>query len=257
MPPKQYQREDPDSDDEKTLLEEDDERSDDTFNKSIAKSDKQPLKDTFNKSIAKPLRGHPKGTKNVKKPVYVEPEKISEMVLNNELKLTKAQQKTLLPKKTRTITDTERARIIEMGKKGREAMIANKAKRDEDKRIKEEEERKRQELINAKKIRIERPEKKKKQTLLKKQPFKKDTFKKSVAKGVEGATPLVEPNGIEVEEEEYESDSESDEGFSTDTRTIKKATKKIQQINQVLEKPKSNVSNYRDLSLLDKLNYRF
>jgi hypothetical protein len=240
MPPKQYQREDPDSDDEKTLLEEDDERSDDTFNKSIAKSDKQPLKDTFNKSIAKPLRGHPKGTKNVKKPVYVEPEKISEMVLNNELKLTKAQQKTLLPKKTRTITDTERARIIEMGKKGREAMIANKAKRDEDKRIKEEEERKRQELINAKKIRIERPEKKKKQTLLKKQPFKK-----------------VESNGIEVEEEEYESDSESDEGFSTDTRTIKKATKKIQQINQVLEKPKSNVSNYRDLSLLDKLNYRF
>ena len=157
------------------------------------------------------------------------------MVLNNELKLTKAQQKKLLPKKTRTITDTERARIIEMGKRGREAMIANKTKRDEDKRIKEEEERKRQELINAKKIRIERPEKKKKQTLLKKQPFKK-----------------VEPN-----EEEYESDSESDEGFSTDTRTIKKATKKIQQINQVLEKPKSNVSNYRDLSLLDKLNYRF
>jgi hypothetical protein len=55
----------------------------------------------------------------------------------------------------------------------------------------------------------------------------------------------------------YESDSESDEGFSTDTRTIKKATKKIQQINQVLEKPKPNLSNYRDLSLLDKLNYRF
>ena len=247
MPPKQYQKEDPDSDDdEKTLLEEDDERSDNTFSKSMTKG----VEDTFRKSMtkgvegalplvegAKSLRGHPKGTKNIKKPVYVEPEKISEMVLKNELKLTKAQQKTLLPKKTRTITDTERARIIEMGKKGREAMIANKAKRDEDKRIKEEEERKRQELINAKKIRIERPEKKKKLPL--------NTFKKNVEK----------PN--EVKEEEYESDSESDEGFSTDTRTIKKATKKIQQINQVLEKPKSNVSNYRDLSLLDKLNYRF
>ena len=233
MPPKQYQREDPDSDDEQPLkkvepnevegtlpLLEDDERSDDTFNKSIAK----PLK-----------VGHPKGTKNIKKPVYVEPEKISEMVLKNELKLTKAQQKALLPKKTRTITDKERERIIEMGKKGREAMIANKAKRDEDKRIKEEEERKRQELINAKKIRIERPEKRKKLPLQKVEPKPKD----------------------DVEEEEYESDSESDEGFSTDTRTIKKATKKIQQINQVLEKPKPNLSNYRDLSLLDKLNYRF
>ena len=214
MPPKQYQREDPDSDDEKTLLEEDDERSD----------EQQPLKKVV---------GHPKGTKNIKKPVYVEPEKISEMVLKNEIKLTKAQQRALLPKKTRTITDTERARIIEMGKKGREAMIANKAKRDEDKRIKEEEERKRQELINAKKIRIERPEKRKKQP---------NTFNKSIAK----------PN--EEDNSPYESDSESDEGFSTDTRTIKKATKKIQQINQVLEKPKSN---YRDLSLLDKLNYRF
>ena len=227
MPPKQYQREDPDSDDEKTLLEEDDERSD----------EQQP--NTFNKSITKrvepkevPLKvGHPKGTKNIKKPVYVEPEKISEMVLKNEIKLTKAQQKALLPKKTRTITDTERARIIEMGKKGREAMIANKAKRDEDKRIKEEEERKRQELINAKKIRIERPEKRKKIPLQK-----------------------VEPKPNEEDNSPYESDSESDEGFSTDTRTIKKATKKIQQINQVLEKPKSN---YRDLSLLDKLNYRF
>ena len=236
MPPKQYQREDPDSDDEKTLLEEDDERSDEqqpnTFNKSITKR-VEPNRVEGTKSLKV---GHPKGTKNIKKPVYVEPEKISEMVLKNELKLTKAQQKALLPKKTRTITDTERARIIEMGKKGREAMIANKAKRDEDKRIKEEEERKRQELINAKKIRIERPEKRKKQ-----QPFKK-----------------VEPKPKdEVEEEEYESDSESDEGFSTDTRTIKKATKKIQQINQVLEKPKPNLSNYRDLSLLDKLNYRF
>ena len=245
MPPKQYQKEDPDSDDdEKTLLEEDDERSD----QPLKKVEPKGVENTFRKSMtkgvegalplvegAKSLRGHPKGTKNIKKPVYVEPEKISEMVLKNELKLTKAQQKTLLPKKTRTITDKERERIIEMGKKGREAMIANKAKRDEDKRIKEEEERKRQELINAKKIRIERPEKKKKQTLLKKVSQK--------------------PN--EVEEEEYESDSESDEGFSTDTRTIKKATKKIQQINQVLEKPKSNVSNYRDLSLLDKLNYRF
>jgi hypothetical protein len=237
MPPKQYQREDPDSDDEKTLLEEDDERSDEqqpnTFNKSITKR-VEPKEG----SKGFPLKvGHPKGTKNIKKPVYVEPEKISEMVLKNELKLTKAQQKALLPKKTRTITDTERARIIEMGKKGREAMIANKAKRDEDKRIKEEEERKRQELINAKKIRIERPEKRKKQPLPKQK---------------------VEPNeGVEGDNSPYESDSESDEGFSTDTRTIKKATKKIQQINQVLEKPKPNLSNYRDLSLLDKLNYRF
>jgi hypothetical protein len=227
MPPKQYQKEDPDSDDEKTLLEEDDERSD----------EQQPLKKVEPNRVegTKSLKvGHPKGTKNIKKPVYVEPEKISEMVLKNELKLTKAQQKALLPKKTRTITDTERARIIEMGKKGREAMIANKAKRDEDKRIKEEEERKRQELINAKKIRIERPEKRKKIPLQK-----------------------VEPKPNEEDNSPYESDSESDEGFSTDTKTIKKATKKIQQINQVLEKPKSNVSNYRDLSLLDKLNYRF
>jgi hypothetical protein len=224
MPPKQYQREDPDSDDEKTLLEEDDERSD----------EQQPFKKVEPNRVegTKSLKvGHPKGTKNIKKPVYVEPEKISEMVLKNELKLTKAQQRALLPKKTRTITDTERARIIEMGKKGREAMIANKAKRDEDKRIKEEEERKRQELINAKKIRIERPEKRKKIPLQK-----------------------VEPKPNEEDNSPYESDSESDEGFSTDTRTIKKATKKIQQINQVLEKPKSN---YRDLSLLDKLNYRF
>ena len=239
MPPKQYQREDSDSDDEKTLLAEDDERSDEpqpnTFNKSITKRVESKRVEGV-----KPLKvGHPKGTKNIKKPVYVEPEKISEMVLKNELKLTKAQQRALLPKKTRTITDTERARIIEMGKKGREAMIANKAKRDEDKRIKEEEERKRQELINAKKIRIERPEKRKKQP---------NTFNKSIAK----------PNeGVEGDNSPYESDSESDEGFSTDTRTIKKATKKIQQINQVLEKPKPNLSNYRDLSLLDKLNYRF
>ncbi|MCJ7764364.1 MAG: hypothetical protein MUP09_00270 [Thiovulaceae bacterium] len=229
MPPKQYQREDPDSDDEQP----------NTFKKSVTKPNgvegATPLVETDEATpLLKRHRGHPKGTKNKEKEVYVEPEKISEMVLNNELKLTKGQQKQLYPKKKRTISDSERERIIEMGKKGREILQQKKQEREEEKQKKLYEEEKKQQLINAKKIRLENPNKKK-QPLKKVEPKTKD----------------------EVEEEEYESDSESDEGFSTDTRTIKKATKKIQQINQVLEKPKPNITNYRDLSLLDKLNYRF
>ena len=206
MPPKQYQREDPDSeDDEQTLLQDDVERSDQPTTKP-----KESFDETFDKSLVKRPRGHPKGTKNKIKEVYVEPEKIVEMVQKNELKLTKAQQKALLPKRTRTINEKERQRLIEMGRKGREAMIANKAKRDQEKQEMKNAEQKRQELINAKKIRVQQPVKKKRQPNTFKQPKPKD----------------------EVQEEEYESDSDS-EGYSTDTRAIKKVSRKIQQINQV------------------------
>ena len=221
---KQYQREDPDSeDDEQTLLQDDVERSDQKGGEGETPLVKRP-------------RGHPKGTKNKVKSVYVEPEKIVEMVQKNELKLTKAQQKALLPKRTRTINEKERQRLIEMGRKGREAMIANKAKRDQEKQEMKNAEQKRQELINAKKIRVQRPEKKKRQPNTFKQPKPKD----------------------EVEEEEYESDSDS-EGYSTDTRAIKKVSRKIQQINQVLQPiPQQPVQkSYKELSLLDKLNLRF
>ena len=234
MPPKQYQREDPDSeDDEQTLLQDDVERSDQPTTKP-----KESFDETFDKSLVKRPRGHPKGTKNKIKEVYVEPEKIVEMVQKNELKLTKAQQKALLPKRTRTINEKERQRLIEMGRKGREAMIANKAKRDQEKQEMKNAEQKRQELINAKKIRVQQPVKKKRQpnTLKKVEPKPKD----------------------EVEEEEYESDSDS-EGYSTDTRAIKKVSKKIKQINQVLQPiPQQPVQrSYKELSLLDKLNLRF
>ena len=232
MPPKQYQREDPDSeDDEQTLLQDDVERSDQPTTKP-----KESFDETFDKSLVKRPRGHPKGTKNKIKEVYVEPEKIVEMVQKNELKLTKAQQKALLPKRTRTINEKERQRLIEMGRKGREAMIANKAKRDEEKLEKKLAEQKRQELINAKKIRVQQPVKKKRQPNTFKQPKPKD----------------------EVEEEEYESDSDS-EGYSTDTRAIKKVSKKITQINRVLQPiPQQPVQkSYKELSLLDKLNLRF
>lgn len=221
---KQYQREDPDSeDDEKTLLHDNVERSD------------QPIEVEGVKPLVKRPRGHPKGTKNKIKEVYVEPEKIVEMVQKNELKLTKAQQKALLPKRTRTINEKERQRLIEMGRKGRESMIANKAKRDQDKQEMKDAERKRQELINAKKIHVSRPEKKKRI------PLKK-----------------VEPKESLVEDEEYESDSDS-EGFSTDTRAIRKVSKKIKQINQVLQPIQQQPiqKSYKELSLLDKLNLRF
>jgi hypothetical protein len=188
--------------------------------------------------LVKRPRGHPKGTKNKIKEVYVEPEKIVEMVQKNELKLTKAQQKALLPKRTRTINEKERQRLIEMGRRGREAMIANKAKRDQEKQEMKDAEQKRQELINAKKIRVQQPVKKKRQpnTLKKVEPKPKD----------------------EVEEEEYESDSDS-EGYSTDTRAIKKVSKKIKQINQVLQPIQQQPvqKSYKELSLLDKLNLRF
>ena len=242
MPPKQYQR-DPDSDEDQP-----NEVEPDTFEKSITKDGVEGVKPTFEKSKTKdgvegvkPLRGHPKGTKNKKRAVYVEPEKIVEMVQNNELKLTKSQQKALLPKRTRTINDKERQRLIEMGKKGREAMIANKAKRDEEKLHKQDEERKRQELINAKKIRVERPERKKRQP----------TFEKSKTKSNEV---------VEVDNSPYESDSDDSEGYSTDTRTIKKVSKKIKQINQVLQpipQQQPIQRSYKELSLLDKLNLRF
>lgn len=238
---KQYQREDPDSEDDDTfekyskevkgamplLLQDDVERSD----QLIGVEGVKPL-------VKRP-RGHPKGTKNKIKEVYVEPEKIVEMVQKNELKLTKAQQKALLPKRTRTINEKERQRLIEMGRKGREAMIANKAKRDQDKQEMKDAERKRQELINAKKIHVSRPEKKKRNTL------KKVELKPKENKSL-------------VEEEEYESDSDS-EGFSTDTRAIKRVSKKIKQINQVLQPIQQQPiqKSYKDLSLLDKLNLRF
>lgn len=222
MPVKKYQK-DPDSDEE-----------DHTEQKEVL-----PIEEDHTEQVEslKPRRGHPKGTKNKKPVVYVAPEKIVEMVQNNELKLTKGQQKALLPKRTRTINEAERQRLIEMGRKGREAMMANKAKRDEEKLEKKLAEQKRQELINAKKIRIEKPERKKRPNF--KQPLKK-----------------VEPN----EEEEYESDSDDTEGYSTDTRAIKKVSKKIKQINQVLQptpQPQPVQRSYKELSLLDKLNLRF
>ena len=239
MPVKKYQK-DPDSDEE-----------DQTEQKEV---EPKGVEDhTEQVESLKPRRGHPKGTKNKKPVVYVAPEKIVEMVSKNELKLTKGQQKALLPKRTRTINDKERQRLIEMGKKGREAMMANKAKRDEEKLEKKLAEQKRQELINAKKIRIEKPERKKRTNF--KQPLK-NTFKKSMTKGVEGALPLVEQN----EDEEYESDSDDSEGYSTDTRAIKKVSKKIKQINQVLQpqpQPQPVQRSYKELSLLDKLNLRF
>lgn len=223
MPVKKYQK-DPDSDEE-----------DQTEQKEV---EPKGVEDhTEQVESLKPRRGHPKGTKNKKPVVYVAPEKIVEMVSKNELKLTKGQQKALLPKRTRTINDKERQRLIEMGKKGREAMMANKAKRDEEKLEKKLAEQKRQELINAKKIRIEKPERKKRTNF--KQPLKK-----------------VEQN----EDEEYESDSDDSEGYSTDTRAIKKVSKKIKQINQVLQpqpQPQPVQRSYKELSLLDKLNLRF
>jgi len=235
MPPKKYQNDDPDSDEELLIHE-----------KQVLEDKRKSLpQDDIKNDLPKKLgRNH-----------IIDPEKITEAIKGGVISLNKTQTRKLLPvvapaRKKRVITPEEKERLLNQLKKAREIVAQRKALAMPT--VKEELAEKKENYIKEKMVMIAPPK-----------------IKKREKKELPAPEPEPEPEQKQLpppprkkqEPNNYPSDDET-EGDTTDTRSIKKVKRKLkmvrkpiehQQQQQQIQQPKS----YRDMSLIEKLYSKF
>lgn len=226
MPPKKYQNDDPDSDEENQVLELED------------KPNVSPQDDIKNDLPKKLGRNH-----------VIDPEKITEAIKGGVISLNKTQTRKLLPvvapaRKKRVITEEQKQVLLERLKKAREIVAQRKALAPQTE--KEELAEKKENYIKEKMIMLPPPK-----------------IKKRVKKELPAPEPAPEPKQLpppprkKQEPNNYPSDDET-EGDTTDTRSIKRVKKKLKMVRKPIEQQQiQQPKSYKDLSLIEKLYMKF
>ena len=194
----------------------------------------------------------------------IDKQALLEAIENNVITLNRSQQRKLLPKVApiqpprpkRVITEEQRERLMKQLEKAHETNRQKKLlKQEEQVSLKEKHKHyieKNMIAIEDKTIRGKKappPQPKKKVVGEKKEEIELEQEQEQVKR------PKTKPKREYVEPNNYPSDDET-EGDTTDTRTIKRVNKKLKMVRKPLQQqPPQNVE-YKDLSLLEKLNLR-
>ena len=244
MPPKKYQSiDDPDSDEEpQPQVEQLEEK---LLPPPVERSDEKP------KDLPKRIDGKR----------LIDKQALLEAIENNVITLNRSQQRKLLPKVApiqpprpkRVITAEQRERLMKQLAKAHETNRQKKLlKQEEQVSLKEKHKHyieKNMIAIEDKTIRGKKapPPKPKKVVEEKKeeQEQEQEQFKR----------PKTKPKREYVEPNNYPSEDET-EGDITDTRTIKRVNKKLKMVRKPLQQQQPKNVEYKDLSLLEKLNLK-
>ena len=245
MPPKKYQSiDDPDSDEEpQPQVEQLEEK---LLPPPVERSDDKP------KDLPKRVDGKR----------LIDKQALLEAIENNVITLNRSQQRKLLPKVAplqpprpkRVITLEQRERLMKQLAKAHETNRQKKLlKQEEQVSLKE----KHKHYIEKNMIAIED------KTIRGKkapppQPKKKVVEEKKEEQEQEQEQvkrPKTKPKREYVEPNNYPSEDET-EGDTTDTRTIKRVNKKLKMVRKPLQQQQPKNVEYKDLSLLEKLNLR-
>ena len=242
MPPKKYQSiDDPDSDEEpQPQVEQLEEK---LLPPPVERSDEKP------KDLPKRIDGKR----------LIDKQALLEAIENNVITLNRSQQRKLLPKVAplqpprpkRVITAEQRERLMKQLAKAHETNRQKKLlKQEEQVSLKEKHKHyieKNMIAIEDKTIRGKKapPPKPKKVVEEKKEEQEQEQVKR----------PKTKPKREYVEPNNYPSEDET-EGDTTDTRTIKRVNKKLKMVRKPLQQQQPKNVEYKDLSLLEKLNLR-
>ena len=247
MPPKKYQSiDDPDSDEEpQPQVEQLEEK---LLPPPVERSDEKP------KDLPKRIDGKR----------LIDKQALLEAIENNVITLNRSQQRKLLPKVApiqpprpkRVITEEQRERLMKQLAKAHETNRQKKLlKQEEQVSLKEKHKHyieKNMIAIEDKTIRGKKappPQPKKKVVEEKKEEQEQEQEQEQVKR------PKTKPKREYVEPNNYPSDDET-EGDTTDTRTIKRVNKKLKMVRKPLQQQQPKNVEYKDLSLLEKLNLR-
>jgi hypothetical protein len=246
MPPKKYQSiDDPDSDEEpQPQVEQLEEK---LLPPPVERSDEKP------KDLPKRVDGKR----------LIDKQALLEAIENNVITLNRSQQRKLLPKVApiqpprpkRVITAEQRERLMKQLAKAHETNRQKKLlKQEEQVSLKEKHKHyieKNMIAIEDKTIRGKKapPQPKKKVVEEKKEEQEQEQEQEQVKR------PKTKPKREYVEPNNYPSDDET-EGDTTDTRTIKRVNKKLKMVRKPLQQQQPQNVEYKDLSLLEKLNLR-
>ena len=264
MPPKKYQSLDPDSDEEEQQQQQQEQQEQKLLPNEVIRSDE--IKTDKTDKLPTRIDG-----KRV-----VDKEKLFEAIQNNVITLTNKQQKKIFPKiapiptKKKVITDEMREKLKQQLARGRETISKNRLLKKEQKQAdKQSVNEKHQKIIEDKMLLIEDNtirgkksksyiKKQQQEQELKQQEQKQQELKKEQQEQKqEMKLPLKNKIKREIEPNNYPSDTET-EGDTTDTRSIKRINKKLKMVRKPLQVNHSLPKiEYRDMSILDKLNYRF
>ena len=243
MPPKKYQSmDDPDSDEEQQPQPEQLEEK--LLPPPVERSDDKP------KDLPKRIDGKR----------LIDKQALLEAIENNVITLNRSQQRKLLPKVApiqpprpkRVITEEQRERLMKQLAKAHETNRQKKLlKQEEQVSLKE----KHKHYIEKNMIAIEDKTIRGKKAPPPKPKKVVEEKKEEQEQEQEVKRPKTKPKREYVEPNNYPSEDET-EGDTTDTRTIKRVNKKLKMVRKPLQQqPPKNVE-YKDLSLLEKLNLR-
>ena len=247
MPPKKYQSiDDPDSDEEpQPQVEQLEEK---LLPPPVERSDEKP------KDLPKRIDGKR----------LIDKQALLEAIENNVITLNRSQQRKLLPKVApiqpprpkRVITEEQRERLMKQLAKAHETNRQKKLlKQEEQVSLKEKHKHyieKNMIAIEDKTIRGKKappPQPKKKVVEEKKEEIEQEQEQEQVKR------PKTKPKREYVEPNNYPSEDET-EGDTTDTRTIKRVNKKLKMVRKPLQQQQPKNVEYKDLSLLEKLNLK-
>ena len=244
MPPKKYQSiDDPDSDEEpQPQVEQLEEK---LLPPPVERSDEKP------KDLPKRIDGKR----------LIDKQALLEAIENNVITLNRSQQRKLLPKVAplqpprpkRVITEEQRERLMKQLAKAHETNRQKKLlKQEEQVSLKEKHKHyieKNMIAIEDKTIRGKKAPPPKPKKVVEEKKEEQEQEQEQVKR------PKTKPKREYVEPNNYPSEDET-EGDTTDTRTIKRVNKKLKMVRKPLQQQQPKNVEYKDLSLLEKLNLK-